>query len=220
MKTSAARNSRMRPEDCRTKRPSADGSGRGAASCSLMRTSCRSGRGDDVTFRQGVGGLHPCLDCVHGLGHPLDDERELVFRARERRREKGLIAGIPVDRRLGRVDDEAATKRLVVDPPRDAEGRVEEGSTVPWVDVVDPKEEAPSPHLADDVAVSERLLELRAALRTAFRDTLDEPVLLQVTEDGEPDGARKRRSVPGMPELERPRARRNGIVDLLPAEDP
>ena len=94
----------------------------------------------------------------------------------------------------------------------------EERRAVARVDELDPEQEAAPAHLADDVQVAHRSLELGPERRPALADVLDEPARVELVEHREPDRARKRRAVPGVPVLELARPVRERLVDVLRTE--
>src|SRR5207237_9406673 len=83
---------------------------------------------------------------------------------------------------------------------------------------LDAEQEAPPAHFAHDRELADGSLELVAQARTAVANALDEPVLEEIVEHREPDRARQRRAVPRVAVLELPRAGRERVVHVLPAE--
>src|SRR5688572_2985701 len=162
--------------------------------------------------------LDPLLYRTDGFGHALDDEVELLLRARKGRSDQRLVACIAVRSRLGRVHDEPPGEGFEVDLPCDAERRIEERHAVPRVDVVDAEQIAMPSYFSHQIAVGQGTLECPAKAGTGLTNPLDEPMALEVVEHGHANRAGKRRTVPRMAVLEGARAGGDRVVDLLPAK--
>src|SRR5438094_915041 len=116
------------------------------------------------------------------------------------------------------ADQQAQVEGGVVDERCGIELIRQEGTSIAGIDQLHPEQEPAAADLANDRRALEGRLELVAKTGAPVADAVDQVMLDEDVQHGEPDGAGERGSVPGVAEIELSRALRDRVENVLPAE--